>query len=83
VSTHRKGDRVYWSNIYDNCFNKDVGSALYSYLREINTDKFQPQDYPITKNMLGQLSKDDSTKASIFFNDVKSIVTGIQEWNIE
>jgi len=39
--------------------------------------------YPITKNMLGQLSKDDSTKASIFFNDVKSIVTGIQEWNIE
>ena len=57
VSTHRKGDRKYWSNIYDNCFNKDVGSALYSYLREINTDKFFPQDYPITKNKLKSISK--------------------------
>ena len=57
VSTHRKGDRAYWSNIYDNCFNKDVGSALYSYLREINTEKFQPQDYPITKNKLKSISK--------------------------
>ena len=57
VSTHRKGDRKYWSNIYDNCFNKDVGSALYSYLREINTDNFHPQDYPITKNKLKSISK--------------------------
>ena len=57
VSTHRKEDRAYWSNIYDNCFNKDVGSALFSYLREIKTDKFQPQDYPITKNKLKSISK--------------------------
>jgi hypothetical protein len=57
VSTHRKGDREYWSNIYDNCFNKEVGSALYSYFREINTDKFHPQDYPITKSKLKSISK--------------------------
>ena len=31
VQTKYKGDREYWSNIYNNCFNNDVGNALYSY----------------------------------------------------
>ena len=57
VKTHRKGDRKYWSNIYDNCFNKEVGSALYSYFREINTEKFHPQDFPMTNNKLNSVSK--------------------------
>lgn len=57
VSTHRKGDIDYWDNIYNNCFNKNVGSAFYSYLREINTENFHPQDYPITKNKLKSISK--------------------------
>jgi len=37
VQTHRKGDRDYWVNLYDNCFNNDVGNCLYSYYKEINT----------------------------------------------
>jgi hypothetical protein len=57
VSTHRKGDTEYWDNIYDNCFNKEVGSALYSYFREINTDNFHPQNFPLTKNKLKSISK--------------------------
>jgi len=57
VQTHRKGDRVYWSNLYDNCFNNDVGNCLYSYYREIDTINFHPQDYPITKNKLNSITK--------------------------
>lgn len=57
VQTHKKGDRKYWSNLYNNCFNKEVGNALYSYFREIDIKNFQPQDFPITKNKLNSISK--------------------------
>ncbi len=36
--------------------------------------------YPITKQQIGLLPSDDSTKATIFFEDVKNIVTQINEW---
>jgi hypothetical protein len=57
VQTHRKGDRKYWANLYDICFNDEVGKALYSYFREIDTNKFHPQDYPMTKNKMNSISK--------------------------
>jgi hypothetical protein len=30
---------------------------------------------------MGMLPSDDSTKAALFFDDVKNIVTQINEWN--
>lgn len=36
--------------------------------------------YPITKQQIGMLPSDDSTKAALFFDDVKNIVTQINEW---
>ena len=69
VSTHRKDDRKYWDNVYDNCFNKEVGSAFYSYLSEINTENFYPQDYPITKNKLKSISKRLDTVNLILMNE--------------
>ena len=57
VQTHYKGNREYWSNLYSNCFNNDVGNALYSYFYEIDTNNYHPQDYPITENKLNSISK--------------------------
>lgn len=37
--------------------------------------------YPITKQQIGMLPSEDSVKASLFFDDVKSIITQIKEWN--
>ena len=36
--------------------------------------------YPITKQQLGILPLEDSTKAALFFDDVKNIITQINEW---
>lgn len=36
--------------------------------------------YPITKQQMNMLPADDSAKAALFFEDVKSIVTQISEW---
>ena len=57
VQTHYKGNCEYWSNIYNNCFNNDVGNALYSYFYEIDTNNYHPQDYPLTENKLNSISK--------------------------
>jgi hypothetical protein len=57
VQTHYKGNSEYWSNIYNNCFNNDVGNALYSYFYEIDTTNYYPQQYPMTDNKLNSISK--------------------------
>jgi hypothetical protein len=57
VQTHRLGDVQYWNNIYDNCFNDDVGSCLYAYFFEIDTTGFHPQSYPITTNKSNSITK--------------------------
>jgi len=57
LATHRIGDRKFWSNIYDNCFNDEVGHAFYCYLMEVNTDKFDPQDFPVTQSKLDAHAK--------------------------
>ena len=57
VQTQYKGNREYWSNLYNNCFNNDVGNALYSYFYEVDTNNYHPQDYPITENKINSISK--------------------------
>jgi hypothetical protein len=57
IATHRKGDYDYWDNLYKNCFNDEVGFALYCYFSEIDTKSFKPQQFPITKNKLNSISK--------------------------
>lgn len=57
VQTHRLGDVEYWKNIYNNCFNDEVGSCLYAYFVEIDTTDFHPQSYPITKNKSNSITK--------------------------
>ena len=57
VQTHYKGNCEYWYNIYNNCFNNDVGDALYSYFYEIDTTNYYPQQYPMTENKLNSISK--------------------------
>jgi poly-gamma-glutamate synthesis protein (capsule biosynthesis protein) len=51
---------------------------LESYNEENNLIKGY---YPITKQQMGMIPSDDSTKAALFFDDVKNIVTQINEWN--
>lgn len=57
ISTHRKGDKKYWDNLYSKCFNKTVGYAFYCYLCEIDTTNFNSQEFPITNNKLHSVSK--------------------------
>ena len=53
VSTKHQGDHAYFGNIKDNCFNDAVGEALFNYLIEIDTSKFQAQrDMPVTQGKL-------------------------------
>jgi len=39
--------------------------------------------YPITKHQIAILPSEDSAKASLFFDDVKNIVTQVKEWTPE
>ena len=57
INTKRKGDYEYWDNLYKNCFNDEVGFALYCYFLELDTKDFKPQCFPITKNKLNSISK--------------------------
>jgi len=50
LSTKRIGDTVFFDNVYNNCFTDEVGEAFYSYLLEVNTDNFHPQQFPTTKS---------------------------------
>jgi hypothetical protein len=51
VSNCKKGDHQYFSDIRKSCFNLEVGEAFFSYLMEIDTEKFYGQsDFPITEN---------------------------------
>jgi hypothetical protein len=47
VNTSRLGDYNYFENITKKCLNLEVGEALFSYLREIDTTDFYAQrDFP-------------------------------------
>jgi hypothetical protein len=57
INTIREGDVKYWDNLASNCYNEEVGYALYCYFLEIDTTHFKPQQFPITKNKLNSISK--------------------------
>lgn len=57
LATHRQKDRVFWDNIYKNCFNDQVGEAFFSKLNEVDTTNFNPQDFPITQSKLDSFAK--------------------------
>jgi len=55
ISLVKKGDTSYFGNIRKNCFNNEVGEAMFSYLLTVITDeecdKFYAQrDFPETDN---------------------------------
>lgn len=51
ISTARKNDHAYYSNIHSKCMNIEVGEAFYAYLMELDTTKFYAQrDFPETEN---------------------------------
>ena len=53
ISISRKGDHKYFSNIYDECFNKDTGHALFCKFYESVGDDFNAQrEMPMTNNKL-------------------------------
>ena len=56
ISAKYLGNRDYFNNLYS-CFNDTVGQAFYSYLKEVDTSKFNPQAYPMTKSKLDSFSK--------------------------
>ena len=56
ISTKYVKNEEYFERLYT-CFNNEVGHAFYSYLHEIDTEKFNPQSYPKTQSKLDSYSK--------------------------
>ena len=50
VSTKHINDREFFNNIYQKCFNDEVGHAFFCYLMEISTKDFNPQEFPENQN---------------------------------
>jgi hypothetical protein len=83
ISTHRqiipncdnarnRENIKFWSDIRS-CFNDEVGSVFYSYLMEVDTSKYRPQDFPITQSKLDSYAKRlESHELFIKFNYVLS-----------
>ena len=58
VSTHRIGDKAYWKNLRQSCFNDEVGHAFFCYLSEIDTSEFNSQhDMPLTQRKKDSYAK--------------------------
>ena len=51
------GEEEYFNNIYNNCFNDEVGHAFYCYMMEVDTNNFNSQKYPMTDNKKDSISK--------------------------
>jgi len=50
MNVSKMNDFKYFDYIRNNCFNKEVGEAFFSYLYEIDTSNFNSLDIPITKS---------------------------------
>lgn len=58
INTHRIGDDKYWTNLRDQCFNDEIGNALFHYFYEIDTSNFDSQhNMPITNSKKDAISK--------------------------
>ncbi len=56
LSNEKKKDSAFWNKVYK-CFNDEVGRAFFCKLMEINTDNFNPQDFPVTQSKLDAFAK--------------------------
>ena len=53
VSTKYKQNHSYFSNLRNNCYNIEVGEALFNYFLSIDTTHFSAQrDMPLTRNKI-------------------------------
>jgi hypothetical protein len=57
ISTHKACDEGYFNKLYGECYNDEVGEAFFHYIYSIDTEKFNPQVFPITQSKLDSLSK--------------------------
>ena len=57
VNHQYKGNKAYFGNLRATSFNHLVGEAFYTYMLEIDTNGFIPQDYPDTKSKLNSFAK--------------------------
>jgi len=57
LSTKYIGNIEFFNNFYKECFNDDIGYGFFCYMMEIDTTKFNPQDYPITQSKLDAVAK--------------------------
>jgi hypothetical protein len=49
INVARMHDKEYWKTLYGECFNDEVGYALYCYLRELDTTNYKTLSYPLTQ----------------------------------
>lgn len=57
VTSKREGDIEYWTDLNKSCFNDVVGEAFFCYLMEVDTNKFNPQSFPMTNNKIDSINK--------------------------
>ena len=57
ISTEQVGNHDFYKDLYETCYNDEVGEALFNYLYDIDTDGFNPQAYPMTRSKLDSISK--------------------------
>lgn len=49
LNTKYKGNHQYFDDLYDQCFNDEVGKAFFQYMLSIDCSKFNAQKMPETK----------------------------------
>jgi len=57
IATHRVGDRAFYDKLYMECFTDEVGEAFFNYVYSINTERFNPQAFPLTQNKIDSITK--------------------------
>lgn len=57
ISTEEVGNHNFYKDLYETCYNDEVGEALFYYLYKVDTTGFNPQAYPMTKTKLDSVSK--------------------------
>ena len=57
VSHKYKQNKVYYGKLREKSFNNFVGEAFYTYMLEVDTNGFIPQQFPITQSKLNAFAK--------------------------
>lgn len=62
LSCKFREDHVYFENIKQKCFNKEVGEAFFALMLETDTEGFNAQAMPLTVNKLNAIAERLSTE---------------------